>query len=98
MAYQPPVHLNNTYTDYSKKLNLSKKNEDLLDLGDFLNGSQQKKPDQKKKSNGQLFNPDDIMLSFNGTQKQNTRLSTFEDDDINEIAKESTSLLNTKAY
>ncbi len=43
MAYQPPVHLNNAYSDFNKKLNLSKKNDDLLDLGDFLNGNTPKK-------------------------------------------------------
>lgn len=62
------MHLNNAYSEFNKKLSFSKKNDDLLDLGEFLNtGSTQKKPEVKKnQTGGSLFNPDDIMLSFNG--------------------------------
>jgi hypothetical protein len=32
MAYQPPIAFSNTYQDFNKKLNLPKKNDNLLDL------------------------------------------------------------------
>lgn len=33
MAYQPPVHLSNSYSSFNKHLNSKKRDEDLLDLG-----------------------------------------------------------------
>lgn len=33
MAYQPPIHLNNSYSSFNKSFNSKKKDDDLLDLG-----------------------------------------------------------------